>query len=226
MLHRDTVAIAGAIALSFTGAAFGQQSTLPQPVMQPSSSSDALKLEREKFEYQKDLERQKLEVERLKAWSTGGSILIPLILGVSTLAWQTRSANKLKDRDAKDLFDLKAAEIIFKTDSTIGSRNRARALTALFPDRLPSDFGETFEPKKFQGGGPRYEARLEVFKAACEKVSTPNEVYRIWCAIFPDDNWIKPLISEPAGNTLGGGESVAQQSAPPDHRPASLPGDR
>ena len=44
---------------------------------------DASKLESEKFEYQKALEEKKLGVEQLKAWLTGGSILIPLVLGIS-----------------------------------------------------------------------------------------------------------------------------------------------
>lgn len=170
------------------------QPKVPQPVMALSPSLDAIKLEREKFEYQKELERQKLEVERLKAWATGGSIFIPLFLGILTLAWQTRTSNSLKDREARDQFDLKAAEILFEGDNTRATKNRAKALTVLFPNRFPENFGDAFEPTQF--GGPRYDAKLEVFKAACEKVSTPIDVYRIWHELFPGDKWIKPLIPE------------------------------
>jgi hypothetical protein len=165
--------------------------TAPTPLV--TAEPLALTLEREKFEYQKQLETEKLAVERLKAWATGGSILLPLALGILTLAWQTRTANKLKDREAKDMFELKAAEILFEGDNTRATKNRAKALTVLFPERFPKDFGDAFEPSQF--GGPRFEAKLEVFKAACTKVSTPEEVYRVWHALFPGDNWIKPLVS-------------------------------
>ena len=68
------------------------------------SRLDASKLESEKFEYQKALEEKKLGVEQLKAWLTGGSILIPLVLGILTLAWQSRTATKLKEREASGCF--------------------------------------------------------------------------------------------------------------------------
>lgn len=169
-------------------------------IVSPTIATEAvaLTLEREKFEYQKQLETQRLEIEHLKAWLTGGSILLPLLLGVLTLAWQTRSANKLKDRDAKDMFELKAAEILFEGDNTRATKNRAKALTVLFPGRFPEDFGDAFEPTQF--GGPRYEAKLEVFKAACSKVQTPDNVYDVWHSLFPGDNWIKPLVQKVAVN--------------------------
>jgi hypothetical protein len=163
----------------------------PEKSAAPVASLTAV-LDREKFEYQKQLENRRLEVERLKSWLTGGSILIPLLLGVITLAWQSRTAAKLKDRDAKDAFELKAAEIIFTGDNTRATKNKAKALTVLFPDRFPPNFGDAFEPTKF--GGPRFEAKLEVFKAACTKVNSPDEVYQIWHQLFPGDNWIKPLL--------------------------------
>ena len=166
------------------------------PVAQATTSSlagtDQSRLERERFDYLKHLEDQKLEVERLKAWLTGGSILLPLGLGVLTLYWQSRNANKLKDRETKDAFDIKAAEILFMTDSTTGTKNRAKALSVLFPGRFPEQFGEAFQPTQF--GGPKFEAKLEVFKAACTKITTPAEVYEIWHAIFPGDKWIEPLL--------------------------------
>lgn len=164
---------------------------------QATLGAEQIKLEREKYEYQKSLETQKLEVERLKAWLTGVSVLLPLALGVLTLYWQGRTANKLRDREAKDNFDLKAAEILFQTDSSVGTKNRAKALTALFPGRFPENFGGEFQPTQF--GGPRFEAKLEVFKAACGKVSTPDEVYGIWHRLFPGDKWIEPLLPKEGG---------------------------
>jgi hypothetical protein len=164
-------------------------------------SAEQLRLARETFEYQQTLEKQKLmleaqklDVERQKAWLTGGTIVLPLALGLLTLYWQGQVANRLRDREGKDAFEIKAAEIVFKSDSTVGTKNRARALTDLFPGRFDAKWGDAFDPKQF--GGTRYEAKLEVFKAACEKVSTPEEVYAIWQGIFPEDMWIEPLLSK------------------------------
>jgi hypothetical protein len=169
--------------------------------------SETAKLEREKFEYQKVLEDKKLEVERLKALLTGGSILIPLLLGIFTLAWQSRTATKLKDRDAKDTFELKAAEIVFTSDNAHGTKNKAKALTVLFPDRFPANFGDAFEPTQF--GGPRFEAKLEVFKAACSKVESPSEVYQVWHQLFPGDKWIEQLLPNPTLKTGAVDESAS-----------------
>jgi hypothetical protein len=166
----------------------------PAPAASSSATSELLILEREKFEYQRTLEGEKLAVERLKAWLTGGSILIPLLLGILTLAWQARTAAQLKDKDARDAFELKAAEIIFAGDNTRATKNKARALTVLFPGRFPPNFGDAFEPTQF--GGPRFDAKLEVFKAACRKVESPEEVYKIWRDLFPGDNWVKVLLNE------------------------------
>ncbi|GGA37377.1 hypothetical protein [Dyella nitratireducens] len=166
-----------------------------------TSSSNATlgeseQFERDKFEYEKSFKERELQVERMKAWLTGLSILVPLGLGMLTLAWQTSSANRLKDREAKDAFEMKAAEIVFTGNSTIATKNRARALTVLFPNRFPESFGEAFEPRKFTAGGPKYEAKVEVFRAACAKANTPREVYQVWYALFPGDEWIQQLVKD------------------------------
>ena len=162
-------------------------------------------LEREKFKFQIQLEQEKLSVERLKGWLTGGSILIPLLLGIITLAWQTRTTAQLRERESRDAFDLKAAEIVLASDSTHATKNKSRALSLLFPERFPTTFGDAFEPKKM--GGPRFEAKLEVFKAACEKVTTTEEVCGIWLKLFPGDEWVRPLVSvaNETGTTRTGG---------------------
>jgi hypothetical protein len=167
------------------------------PARQPSSSE----IERLKFEFHKANEYEKLQVERQKAWISGAALLIPLLLGVFTLYWQSRSAMRLREREANDAFELKAAEIVFEGDNTRATKNKARAMRVLFPDRLPPDFGDDFEPSQF--GGPRYDAKVEVFRAACAKVQSPAQVYRVWQQLFPADDWIKPLASGEAGAPKG-----------------------
>ena len=150
------------------------------------------RLEREKFEFQKKLELEKLKIERSTAWLTGGSILIPLLLGVVTILWQSRSAMKIKDRDARDAFELKVAEIVFASETARGIRARAVALADLFPNRLPATFADKFVPEKFDM--PRYQAMVEVFRAAVSKAATPKEVYEMWNLLFPGDDWLEPLL--------------------------------
>jgi hypothetical protein len=149
-------------------------------------------LEKLKFDFQKRLEERKLSLEWYKAWITGGSLLIPLLLGVITLAWQSKTTAKFKEDEAKSAFELKAADIIFEGDNPRATRNKARALAALFPNKIDKDFANAFKPEEFSG--PKYESKLEVFKAAFTKVQTPDEVYRIWSEIFPGDEWIRRLV--------------------------------
>ena len=182
------LAIAVLLAPAMAGQVGSPTSTVASTVPTAASAPEAIQLEREKFAYQKELEEKKLEVERLKAWATGGSILIPLLLGIFTLAWQSKATSLQRDRDARDAFELKVADIVLSGNNTVATKNKAKAFVALFPNKLPSNFGDAFEPEKF--GGPRYESKLEVFKAACEKVQAPEEVYEIWRRLFPQDAWL------------------------------------
>lgn len=186
-----------AMILMTASVAFGAQPSVafsdgtevgPRTTTTNASSS----FEHEKFEYQKTLEEKKLEVERLKAWLTGGSILIPLLLGLMTLTWQTRATEKQKERDARDAFELKAADIALSGNSPTGTKNKAKALAALFPERLPKNFGGAFDPNDFKA--PSTDVRIEVFKMASSKVTTPAEVAAIWHQLFPGDKWIEPLL--------------------------------
>jgi hypothetical protein len=199
MFHRAACSMVLCVALIAPGMAIISTSRSEAQTVGASStrSPESIELEKLKFEFEKGLEANKLAIEREKMWITGGSLLIPLLLGVITLAWQSWTTAKQKERDASDAFELKAAEIIFKSESPLAARNIARAIAFLYPNRLPKEFAKAFDPKQFTGGGARYEAKLEVFKAACAKVQTPDQVYNIWFKIFPGDEWIKPLVHAP-----------------------------
>ena len=96
-----------------------------------------------------DLEQQKLDVERLKAWLTFGSILVPLITGMGAIYWQVRSATQLKETEAKSAFELKAAEIVLSSSSPAAAVGRAKVLADLFPHRLPPKFASSFDSTSF-----------------------------------------------------------------------------
>jgi hypothetical protein len=159
------------------------------------TDNNNLRLEREKLDFQKKLEKQKLEIEQQKLWAASLSVGVPLLIGVLTLLVQ----GWLRRKDSRDAFELKAVEIIFSADNPVGTKNRAGALKGMFPERFNENFGNGFAPSQF--AGPRYQAKLEVFKAACEKAETPEEVYKIWASIFPGDEWIKPLVNKKPEST-------------------------
>lgn len=164
--------------------------------------AQTLALERSKFEFQKELELKKLELEGRKleaddkkAWLTGAWILIPILLGWITLAFQLRSTHRLRERQAKEDFELKAAEIVMAAETPSAARNKALALAALFPGRLPPNFADEFRPEKFSG--QTYVPKVEMFRAASAKAQTPQEAIAMWRLLFPHHDWIEALLAIP-----------------------------
>ena len=54
---------------------------------------------------------------------------------------------------ARSEFEIKAAEIVLKTENASQARDTAIALSKLFPSRLPENFAESF-PKNLPNFGP------------------------------------------------------------------------
>jgi len=162
-----------------------------------SIKTDPTQLERAKFEFNVQLERDKLSIERLKAWITGFSVLIPLALGVITLAWQSRSALILKRKDASDAFQLKAAELVLGSQTPAGARSRADALKKLFPEYLPSSFAGSFDFSKLPG--IRAERKLELLRMLAEHAEQRDEIVQLWLLLFPEESeWLQRLITKDA----------------------------
>ncbi len=123
----------------------------------PSLEERKLSLEEKKLE----IEKEKLKVERLKAWTTGGSIVISLLIAALTISFgvwsqhkQTMTQIDLQDKQAKSQFEIKAAEIVMNTNTPRVTHNKAKALLALFPERLPKNFAESFEAGNFSEPAP------------------------------------------------------------------------
>lgn len=120
-----------------------------------------LKLETEQAGFNRQLELQKLEMEKTKAWITGGSMMVPLMVAAFTLAlgvWnqnqQARLQRETQERAERAQFELKAAELVLNEKGPVGAKNKAKALQALFPDKLPKDFVSSFNPADFEGKKP------------------------------------------------------------------------
>ena len=125
---------------------------------QTVTGQGAADLEQRKFEFQQQLEAQKLQLEkdkldeqrrqtwitRTSAMGTAASVAVALIVGIATIAYQFR----LKRRD----FEMKAAEIIMQGDNPWVTRAKADGLVKIFRDRLTEDFASEFDPA-FYGAG-------------------------------------------------------------------------
>jgi hypothetical protein len=90
----------------------------------------------EKIKLKMELEKIKLEKNRIHG--TFLSIVIPLILGVSTIFYGVF----LENQKASQNFEIKAVEIVMNASSPKVATNKAIVLFELFPNRLPKNFKE------------------------------------------------------------------------------------
>jgi hypothetical protein len=169
----------------------------------PSTISDQLAVERLKhesavFEFNRKLEIEKLEVERLKAWITGASYMVPLMvaalsfaLSVRNQAEQSRLQRESQEKTTIAQFELKAAEIALAEKNATATMNRAKALKALFPRRLPDDFVATFNPDDYtvKSGEGSLDAKLKFFEIASKNPGHEKELAELWRSLFPGDSW-------------------------------------
>jgi hypothetical protein len=149
------------------------------------SSSD---MEREKLQLERDkvqLERDKLKVEQDKAKWTAVSISVTALAALLTLGFGFWSQYK----QAQSQFEIKAAEIVLKTGSGSEARDTAKALSSLFPERLPNNFAETFDPKKVPNFGPDVvNAKTELLHILPGKTEEQKkEIIDLWKRMFPED---------------------------------------
>jgi len=100
-----------------------------------------IELERERFEFDKQLEQKRLAVEQLKAWLSGASILIAVLIGVLMVHY----ALKQQEKRARSLFELKAIEIVMSSNNAADMVSKAKTLRTLFPERLSEEFTRSIE---------------------------------------------------------------------------------
>jgi hypothetical protein len=150
---------------------------------QPSSKLD---LERVKIE----LEHEKIKLERNKAIWTSLSIFIPLLIAALTIAFNSWS----QVQQTKSDFILQAAEIVMSSETPTGSYNRARALAALFPEQLPSNFqsfAEAFNPEKY--AAPSTTAQKTLLEWLILYPEQREDILDAWIILFPEDEWVNDL---------------------------------
>ena len=138
-------------------------------------------LERQKLA----LEKEKLRLEVTKARWNASAIAVPILAAVATAWFGLYSQNE----QAKSQFEIKAAEIVLQAKSPEEASDKARALKALFPNRLPVPFAESFDPTKFAAYSQDIiSEKLELLKMLDGKNGNrKREIVVLWTKLFPDD---------------------------------------
>jgi hypothetical protein len=150
---------------------------------------EKIKIEREKMEIEREkirLENEKLAIERSKTKWTVASIFIPLLIGALSIAYSAYS----QVQQARYDFELKVAELVMSSENPTGSMNRARAIQALFPERLPDKFAASFDPKLYSVPKTSDSSKKELLKLIVEHPDQKQEIIELWSLLFPGDDWI------------------------------------
>ncbi len=194
----------------------------PQQKVADQVTNARLKLENEQALFNRRIEVEKLEVERMKAWITGASLMVPLMVAAITFALGVRNQNQQArlQREAQEAneraqFEIKAAELVMDANGPVGSKNKARALLQLFPNRLPADFVESFDPEDFTGPKVEsYEAKKIFFEVASSHIKDIPSLVILWKQLFPTDTWPKRLDSESMAKSIVAGDVAPIGEAP------------
>ncbi len=143
------------------------------------------------------IEQQKLRVEWRKVWLTPVSIIASTIIATVTVIFgfwnqQQRAETefRLQQKRAADEFELKAVEIVMNVNSPTGTRNKARALAALFPGHLSPDFATTFTPQDFQAG-PNSARPEKLLQLVSEHPEQKKQIIATWKRLFPRDSFVE-----------------------------------
>jgi hypothetical protein len=151
-------------------------------------------IEREKL----TLEREKLKLERFKAWWTGMSVLVSVLIGATTIwfgVWTQRKTAELQlevqRQSAQAQFEIKAAEIAMNTDNPDVTKGKSIALTQLFPNRLTPAFAKQFENEAF--APDEIASKKELLRLLATKPDQRAQIIKDWGRLFPGDQWIAAL---------------------------------
>jgi len=176
---------------------------------QSTKSAQLVKIEEDRLAFEQlkhkdniQLEKQKLELETVKAWSSAIALAVPLLVAAFSLAlavWSQRKqaalALEAQEKEAQTQFEIKAAEIALAQDGPHGTRKKARALVALFPNRLPEGFAAKFDPQDFVTANPESkQAKMSFFQAVASNPAHEKELAILWQKLFPEERWTERVV--------------------------------
>jgi hypothetical protein len=147
---------------------------------------DLTKVLIEKEKLRIELEKLKLEKSK-KTWSIFAS-LVPILAIILTIFYGIYT----QQENEKNMFQIKAAEIMFNSADRIESKENANILKELFPDKLPKDFSESFELYPFDYHETN--SKKDLLKLLTSDKEKNKEIILNWKKLFPDDKWIDDLL--------------------------------
>jgi hypothetical protein len=161
------------------------------------NDDESLAIERERLEIERrrlSLDEQKSRTESRQQWFTRIGVVVPLLVALLVFWGNVQSDNRKADAD----FQIKAAEIVMNTQTPTEAYGRARALKALFPDRLPPNFAQGFDPEKFSDrssfeNGQRVASKKELIGLIAAQPEQRDLIIKLWKELFPGDTWIDEI---------------------------------
>lgn len=184
-----------------------------------SIEQQRLDLERQKFESDTRLEKEKIQIEREKLTAipwTAFSTIVPLLAVLFTIGysvWSFRKQNeqqnaqrradtkqleKQRAEDARLQFEMKAAEIAFAGETPLAVGDRAKALKAMFVSRLPDNFLSDYDPHEFGEKEGNVESKKFFLELLLKYPDQQLEILYFWKEIFPGDvDWLRRVHLSP-----------------------------
>ncbi len=105
---------------------------------------------------------------------------------------QAKAQMELQEKAAQDAFHLKAAEIAMSGRGSFDAKGRAKALAALFPDRLPRGLGTAFDPVE-NSWGRDSKRELLALLASAPNAEHRRAIVKAYRELLPEDDAIKRL---------------------------------
>jgi hypothetical protein len=155
--------------------------------------------------------------ERNKALISGLAIAVPITIAIIGIWHESKNRRddakrELESQQASEKlqFQLKAAEIALSAPDSGQVKQKAEALTQMFPKRLPEGWADRLDPNRFRFG-PGRESRLELLKILAEYPNQRASILKIWGYFFPGDkkgwkepdggySWFQAILEDPSVN--------------------------
>jgi hypothetical protein len=124
--------------------------------------------------------------EDRQTWITAAtvavSVFVPLM--VAAVAYWSTAANNASQ--SKRDFELEAARIVLSSESPAAAFRKAKALKALFPEKLAPEFATEFDPRKFESYSTAGSKR-EVLNLMLAHPGREAQILAWWARLFPAD---------------------------------------
>lgn len=170
------------------------------PVPPTLTELENTRLQRERLEFDKDKAKSDAEraektikVEESKVFWSALATGVPLAVGVIAIAAGVWNQN----RQARNQFELKAAEIIFSGTTPQAVLRRGKALKAIFGTNLSRDFLSDFKPENIGDPKEPSEQKLAFLDHVLKTPDKQADIVKLWFALFPGDfRWLARFAPE------------------------------